>query len=173
MRAMVEIAKLQRLWMSRFFQYFLWIALGSHIIWYFSGLIWPYYWNLLASVLGPFGVCLLTSQSSDDVASCLCGWSPEDIAKKDLLLGEINKIRFLKRQGNFDKALALVNDVLDQEPNFPEALYLKAHVLWEGFKNPWAAESYFRRVIEVTEDSQPVYRWASSCLSGLHSKVSH
>jgi len=46
-------------------------------------------------------------------------------------------------------------------------------LLWEGFKNPWAAESYFRRVIELTEDNQPVHRWASSCLSGLYSKVSY
>jgi tetratricopeptide (TPR) repeat protein len=85
----------------------------------------------------------------------------------------MNKIRLLKRQRNFDKAFALVNDLLDKVPNLPEALYLKGHLLWEGFKNPWAAESYFRRVIELTEDNQPVHRWASSCLSGLYSKVSY
>ena len=60
----------------------------------------------------------------------------------------MDKIRFLKAQRMFDKALALVNDVLDQDPNIPEALYLKAHVLWEGFKNPWGAECCFRRVLE-------------------------
>jgi hypothetical protein len=58
----------------------------------------------------------------------------------------------------------VANDVLDQAPNFPEALYLKAHVLWEGYKNPWAAESYFKKVIELTEDREPIHRWASSCL---------
>jgi hypothetical protein len=48
----------------------------------------------------------------------------------------LDKIRFLKTKRNFDKALTLVNDVLDKDPNLAEALYLKAHVLWEGFKTP-------------------------------------
>ena len=84
----------------------------------------------------------------------------------------MDRIRFLKAKRNFDKALTLVNDVLDQDPNIPEALYLKAHVLWEGFKNPWGAESCFRRVLELTEDGELVHCWASSCLSRIYSKVS-
>jgi tetratricopeptide (TPR) repeat protein len=84
----------------------------------------------------------------------------------------LDKIRFLKTKRNFDKALTLVNDLLDQDPNFAEALYLKAHVLWEGFKNPWGAESCFRRVLELTKDSEPVHCWASSCLLRIYNKVS-
>jgi tetratricopeptide (TPR) repeat protein len=173
MGAALEVLKFKRFIMSRFFRYFLWIVLGSNILWYFFGSIWPYYWNMLASLLIPFGVCLITSRSTDEAASCLCGWGREDTSQQDWLAREMNKIRLLKRQRNFDKAFALVNDLLDNVPNFPEALYLKGHLLWEGFKNPWAAESYFRRVIELTEDNQPVHRWASSCLSGLYSKVSY
>lgn len=173
MGAALEVLKFKRFIMSRFFRYFLWIVLGSNILWYFFGSIWPYYWNMLASLLIPFGVCLITSRSTDEAASCLCGWGREDTSQQDWLAREMNKIRLLKRQRNFDKAFALVNDLLDKVPNLPEALYLKGHLLWEGFKNPWAAESYFRRVIELTEDNQPVHRWASSCLSGLYSKVSY
>jgi tetratricopeptide (TPR) repeat protein len=173
MGSALEVLKFKRFRMSGFFRYFLWIALASHILWYFFGFTWPYHWNLVASLLGPFGLCLITSRSTDEVASCLCGWSREDKSQQAWLVGEMNKIRLLKRQRNFDKAFALVNDLLDKVPNFPEALYLKGHLLWEGFKNPWAAESYFRRVIELTEDNQPVHRWASSCLSGLYSKVSY
>ncbi len=171
MNAALDALKFKGLRMSRFLRYFLWIALASHISWYFFGFIWPYYWNLVASLLGPFALCVITSRSTEEVASCLCGWSREDISQQEWLAEEMNKIRLLKRQRNFDKAFASVNDLLDKAPNFPEALYLKGHLLWEGFKNPWAAESYFRRVIELTEDNQPVHRWASSCLSGLYSKV--
>lgn len=84
----------------------------------------------------------------------------------------MDKIRFLKTQRMFDKALALVNDVLAQNPNFAEAIYLKAHVLWEGFKNPWGAECCFRRVLELTEVGEPVHGWASSCLSRIYNRVS-
>ena len=84
----------------------------------------------------------------------------------------LDKIRFLKTKRNFDKALTLVNDVLDKDPNLAEALYLKAHVLWEGFKNPWGAECCFRRVLELTEASEQVHCWASSCLLRIYNKVS-
>jgi len=173
MAVALEVLKFKRFIMSRFFRYFMWIVLGSNILWYFFGSIWPYYWNILASLLIPFGVCLITSRSTDEAASCLCGWGREDTSQQDWLAGEMNKIRLLKRQRNFDKAFTLVNDLLEKVPNFPEALYLKGHLLWEGFKNPWAAEKCFRRVVELTEDNQPVHRWASSCLSGLYSKVSY
>ena len=166
-----EISKFKGIRMSRFFKYFLWIFLASNVTWYFFGFIWSYYWNVLASLLIPLSVCLVTSRSADEVASCLCDWRREDKSQQDWLAGEMNKIRLLKKQRNFDKAFASVNGLLDKAPNFPDALYLKGHLLWEGFKNPWAAEKCFRRVIELTEDNQPVHRWASSCLSGLYSKV--
>jgi hypothetical protein len=171
MGAALEVLKFKGLRMSRFFRYFLWVALTSNILWYFFGFIWPYHWNLVASLLTPFGFCLIISRSSDEVSNCFCGWGHKDTCQQDWLAGEMCKIRLLKRQGNVDKAFASVNDLLDKAPNFPDALYLKGHLLWEGFKNPWAAESYFRRAVELTEDSQPVHRWASSCLSGLYSKV--
>jgi hypothetical protein len=173
MGATLEVSKFKAIIMSRFFRYFLWIALASNILWYLFRCTWPYYWNMLASLLIPFGGCFVTSRSTDEVASCLCGWGREGTSQQDWLAGEMHKIRSLKRQRNFDKAFASVNALLDEVPNFPDALYLKGHLLWEGFKNPWAAESYFRRVIELTEDNQPVHRWASSCLSGLYSKVSY
>ena len=166
-----EISKFKGIRMSRFFKYFLWIFLASNVTWYFFGFIWSYYWNVLASLLIPLSVCLVTSRSADEVASCLCDWRREDKSQQDWLAGEMNKIRLLKKQRHFDKAFASVNGLLDKAPNFPDALYLKGHLLWEGFKNPWAAEKCFRRVIELTEDNHPVHRWASSSLSGLYSKV--
>ena len=122
MGAALEVLKFKRLRISRFFRYFLWMFLGSHILWYFFGFIWPYYWNLVPSFLGLFALCLITSRSADEVASCLCGWGHEDTSQQDWLVGEMNRIRLLKRQRNFDKAFASVNDLLDKVPNFPEAL---------------------------------------------------
>ena len=83
----------------------------------------------------------------------------------------MDRIRLLKAKRSFDEALALVNDVLDQDPDIPEAIYLKAHVLWEGFKNPWGAECCFRKVLELTEDSELVHCWALSCLTRIYNRV--
>ena len=165
MRAVTRVSKLERFWTSRFLRYFLWATLISHLAWYLGGLGWPYYLTLFASFLGPVAVCLFSSGAAGGVVHCICSWGHGDPAQRDRLNGEINEIRLLKTQRSYDKALTLVNYFLDRNPNFPEALYLKAHVLREGFKNPWAAETYFRKVLELTEDSEPVHRWASSCLA--------
>lgn len=171
MSPVVKHSRLDWLWMSRYFRHFLWMALGLHLAWFLFGFLWPYHWTLVAALLGPLPGCLFANRSANRAVNRLYGWTREDISSQEWLASEMARIRSFKRQRSFDKALALVNHVLAQYPNFPEALYLKAQVFWEGFKNPWAAESYFTRVIELTEDSEPVHRWASSCLSGLYSRV--
>ena len=46
---------------------------------------------------------------------------------------EINKIKYSKREGRFDQALQMVNNLLHQYPDFPEAMLLKAQILWVGY----------------------------------------
>ncbi|UCG14274.1 MAG: hypothetical protein JSU72_07385 [Deltaproteobacteria bacterium] len=170
MRAARQQSRIARFGTSRYWRYFLWVAVGSHILWLVFDFLWPYYWTLLACLLGPLAICRFTQGAKDEAVNWLCACAREDMSRQDRLTGEVDRIRCFKAQRNFDKALTLVNNVLDQDPDFAEALYLKAQVMWEGFKNPWAAETYFRRVIEITEDKEPVHRWASSCLAGIHNK---
>jgi tetratricopeptide (TPR) repeat protein len=94
----------------------------------------------------------------------LYGLSRKDITPQQRLAGELDKIRFLKREKDFDRALQLVNRVLEREPDFPEALYLKAQILWEGFENRRAAESYLDKIIQLVKEDEPLYRWASGYL---------
>ena len=81
--------------------------------------------------------------------------------------GELDKIRFHKREGDFDKALSLVNNILEKEQEFPEALYLKAQILWEGFGNRSAAVSYLEKTMHLAGEGEPLYRWASGYLSEM------
>ena len=168
----IESRKLARFWTKRYLRYFVGIALGLHTIWFLSGLLWPYYWTLFASLLGPLAACLFAGRFADGSVSRTNGRVQEENVSRYPLNGELDAVRFLKAQKNFDKALALVNNVLAQRPDSPEAYYLKAQVLLEGFKNPWAAESYFKRAIQLADSSEPVHKWASCCLSSIYSKVS-
>ena len=58
-----------------------------------------------------------------------------------------------------DRALYLVNQVIDKAPDLPEALFLKAQILWEGFGNQ-AAEGYLKKVLRLVKVGEPLHRWA-------------
>ena len=99
--------------------------------------------------------------------SGLYGLNRADLTSQERSAGELDKIRFHKREGDFDRALSLVNKVLEKEEEFPEALYLKAQILWEGFGNRSAAASYLERTMQLAGEGEPLYRWASGYLSDM------
>jgi tetratricopeptide (TPR) repeat protein len=82
---------------------------------------------------------------------------------REQLEGELNQANYYKRKEDFQKALKTVNRIIDMDPNFPEALYLKAQILWEGFENHGGAQSYLKKIIEVANDKDTtIRRWAIS-----------
>jgi hypothetical protein len=57
---------------------------------------------------------------------------------------------------------------LDQDPNFPDALSLKAQIRWEGFKDSTGAKGCLDQVIKaVPGEDEPLHRWAVHLLSEL------
>ena len=64
--------------------------------------------------------------------------------------------------GHFDDALHLVNELLHQDPDFPDALFLKAHIMWEGFRNGEASKGILKRIKQLVPEDEPLHRWASN-----------
>ena len=63
----------------------------------------------------------------------------------------------------FDDALLKIEAVLAKDPDFPEALFLKAQILWEGFEDRQAAKECLLKIIKVEPDKKAVFRrWALS-----------
>ena len=160
--------RLEQLWLLRYFYGFLWIAPIMHILWFLSGGMWSYVWTLLASLLGPLAVCVIVNRVGERSVSGLYGLRRNDLTTQERSAGELDKIRFHKREGDFDRALSLVNNVLEKDQEFPEALYLKAQILWEGFGNRSAAVSYLERTMQLAGEGEPLYRWASGYLSEMN-----
>jgi tetratricopeptide (TPR) repeat protein len=96
------------------------------------------------------------------LGSIFSGWTPGKVDYREQLLGDLEKIKYSKRTGHFDDALRLVNELLHREPDFPDAMYLKAHILWEGFENAEAAKAYLKKVKELVPKNEPLHQWASS-----------
>ena len=82
---------------------------------------------------------------------------------RDQLAGDMNAVRHHKLFERFDEALIKIEEVLARDPDFPEALYLKARILWEGFEDRQAAKDCLLRIMKVVPDRNAVFhRWALS-----------
>jgi len=87
---------------------------------------------------------------------------------RDQLAGELIKARLMKAADRFDEALLAVNDTLRRLPNHPEALFLKAQILWEGFANSTAAASCLRTVIQMKSlRDENLRRWSQNMLNDI------
>lgn len=89
---------------------------------------------------------------------------------KEQLAGELDKIRYSQSQGRFSEALALANDFLQHLPHDPEALFLKAQILHEGFGYGESAKKCLEIIIKEVPASETLPCWASSYYEGITSE---
>jgi hypothetical protein len=90
---------------------------------------------------------------------------------REQLTGDLNVVRFHKMNRRFDRALETVEEVLAKDPDFPEALFLKAQVLWDGFEDYAGTSQCLQRVMEVSPDENAAFhRWAVKMNEELHKK---
>jgi tetratricopeptide (TPR) repeat protein len=86
-----------------------------------------------------------------------------DRSLRDRFTGTLNQARFLKMSKHHDLAIRHVDEVLSADPNFPEALFVKALILWEGYQDAAAAKQYLLKAIKAELDKNATFhRWALS-----------
>jgi hypothetical protein len=80
-------------------------------------------------------------------------------------------VRYHKLCHRFDDALLTIEEVLAKNPDFVEALLLKAQILWEGFEDGKAARGCLLRILAVEPDEKAVFhRWALNIYNELSQK---
>ena len=132
---------------------------------------------LVFSIAGVIPLSILCVYSVEKIGSgvggMLSGWSTRPVDPHQTLAADLEKARYSKRAGRFQEALRIINGILDKEPDFPDALYLKARILWEGFGNGEGAQGCLKKVMGLVQNQETLYRWASSYydeVSGLDKK---
>ena len=115
--------------------------------------------------------CFLLAYSLEKFGSVLgnmfSGWSSRRVSPRETLSADLEKARSHKRSGRFKEALEIMNQVLEKDPDFPDALYLKAQILWEGFENKKEASACLQNVMRLVSQEDTHYRWASSFLKEI------
>ena len=120
-------------------------------------------YGLPASVLAAFAVELLSSSIGKGSVNLLYGTGRLDRPMRDQFIGSISQARFHKMSQRHDLALRCIDEVLATAPNYTEALFLKAQILWEGYQDSAAAKKCLIHVIKVEPDkAAPYRRWSSA-----------
>jgi len=82
--------------------------------------------------------------------------------------GPLNQARHLKSKQDYVHARNMVDDILAQAPKFPDALYLKAQILWEGYRDAPSSRKVLAELLAIVPDKHDTYhRWAQSLLDDI------
>ena len=85
--------------------------------------------------------------------------------------GELHQARHQKTQKNYHKALVTVNGILKNAPDLPEALYLKAQILVQGYRKGDEAKILLQRILTVLpERGETYHRWAETLLDEINTE---
>jgi tetratricopeptide (TPR) repeat protein len=123
---------------------------------------------LLFSLVGVIPLSILClyviEKAGSGIGAMLSGWSTRPVDPRQTLAADLEKARYSKREGRSQEALIIINGVLDIAPDFLDALYLKARILWEGFGNREGAAGCLRKVMGLVHNHETLHRWASHYL---------
>ena len=99
------------------------------------------------------------------------GTAKSSIIVRQQTASDLNAVRYHKLCHQFDDALLKIEEVLAKDPDFVEALFLKAQILWEGFEDCQAARGCLLKILATEPDKKAVFhRWALFFLNKLSEK---
>ena len=79
---------------------------------------------------------------------------------REQVQGFLSQARFNKENKDYEAALSFVNRVLEKDPDFADALFLKAQILWEGFGQSHAAIQFLEKVLALEDVNKMVQNHA-------------
>ncbi len=79
---------------------------------------------------------------------------------REQLGADLSQARHLATNERYNDAIRKLNAILEQDPEFPEALLLKARIVWEARENLDAAKRLLRKVISLAPETGALNREA-------------
>jgi tetratricopeptide (TPR) repeat protein len=111
-------------------------------------------------------LCFLYAYCVERISSVLggtlLGMSGRKFTPRETFAADLEIARQSKRNGEFEKARSIIDGVLEQDSEFPDALYQRAEILWEGFENSSEAKRCLRKVMQLVPRGETLHSWASS-----------
>ncbi len=117
---------------------------------------------VLFTLGGSLGIFFLAERMAELMGRLVAFIRGTDEGYSEQLYVELGKARDKKDHREYAEALAILDRVLAKSPRFPEALFLKAQILWERHRDSKAAEVHLRKVLQIVPPGEALHRIAAS-----------
>ena len=153
---------------AQFLRMFAWLFCPLCVLgFWMSGITGVIVAFIASLVISPL-ILFILDRYSRSAASLLYGGGQGTWSQREQLQGDLNTVKHHKMRKEYDQALKAVNSILKVDPDFSEALFLKAQILWEGFENLAAAKGYLKRIKKLKKNKDDaIHRWASALYDEL------
>ena len=102
--------------------------------------------SLIISLL----VRMLEGKSGDKFGNLSLGQTEPLWKVRERQTKRLREARVLKGNGDFQRALKILDGILKEDPNFAEAMFMKAQIYLYGLKDTHAAGSYLKQLLKQT-----------------------
>jgi tetratricopeptide (TPR) repeat protein len=123
---------------------------------------------LAVSVLVAAGTMATTGSIGGLAVDLLYGRRRGLWSLREQLEGPLRQARTQFEAEQFEQALKTVNQIIEKDPKYPEALILKGQILWEGFHNAHTSKPYLLRAIALEPDeASAIHLQAASLINDI------
>jgi len=105
---------------------------------------------------------LIVEKAGSGIGSLLTSSFKSPGQKNDEFIADLEKARHSKAIGRYDEALDLIEGVVKSTPEWPDALFLKAQIQWEGFENATDSKRCLVKVMQLVGYDETLHTWASN-----------
>lgn len=127
---------------------------------------------MVASAVIGSATTIFTGIVGGGAVNVFYGIGRKTIGMRERLAGDLNVAKHHKLCGRFEEAWIKIEDILAKDPEFPEALFFKAQILWQGFEDAEAAKQCLLKIITTEPDKKDVlHRWALNLYGEIQKKV--
>jgi len=84
---------------------------------------------------------------------------------------DFSRARVQKMNKKFDESLLIIDKVLIEQPDFNEALFLRAQILEEGFDDIYEAKKCLIRIFQTEQKHSQLFKWSKTLYKNMVGKV--
>ena len=132
----------------------------GYVYWGLSGAVSGVVIAAIAGLVISGFVMFLMDKVSGAASGLISGRREAVWTIREQVQGFFSQARFNKENGDYPAALSFVNKVLEKDPDFVDALFLKAQVLWEGFGQSEAAIQFLEKILSLDDENKMIQNQA-------------
>ena len=152
----------QSLTLRAFGVFFPLVSILGFVCWGFIGIVYAGITCALVAVITVF-----IAGRTGGAASKLWGGKTPIWNLSERYAADFSRARYQKMNKQYDEALKIIDQMLEEQPNYNEALFLKAQILAEGSGDRYQAKMILVQIMNSELDGTELHRWSRTIYKDL------